>query len=315
MSTLPDTSTDRPTARPGRRRAPLRAVLALAVALVPALLVLGTPGSAQAAGTQTPPGSAWVRTGHFVPGMGKADVVLAPDSPRRTVDPIEDLGYSDVSTYQKLLPGRYTASVSAVDADPDAEPLLSSSFDVTAGEARTVAVVGTADAPRLTLLDDDLTPPQADTARVRLLSATDSTDAVTVRALMGPTVADGAVLGQATPYKTVPAGPWTLALMGADVPESKQAVDIASGSVYTVVVVDAPGGGTELKVVTDAAGAVVTPKGGADTGLGGAAPAAPQASDASTALVAGGLAGLAGVLLLGGAGVLVARRRTAGSPS
>jgi len=256
----------------------LLVALAAVLATLVGLVTLVVPGPARAA-DGVPPGGAWVRVGHFVPGMSKARVTLEPADPGGSSTPMGEIDYGTVSGYRQLTPGTYTATVSgATDEDSgDAAPVLSSSFEVAAGDARTVAVVGTSAQPRLTLLDDDLAPPDPGTARVRLLSASERAGAVTVRAQDGPTVAQDAVLGQATPYATVPAGDWTLTVSGAATPadsdETRQRVDVASGSVYTVVVVDAPAGGVELDVVTDAAGASVTPRGGADTGGGGTAPA------------------------------------------
>ncbi len=116
--------------------------------------------------------------------------------------------------------------------------MLSRSFEVTAGEARTVAVLGTADQPRLALLTDDLTPPRQGTARVRLLSASEAAGTVDVRAVGGPVIAEDAVLGQVTPYVTVPAGTWNLQLTSDSTSATRQRVPLASGSVYTVAVLD-----------------------------------------------------------------------------
>lgn len=276
-------------------------------ALLLGLLVLAVPGAAQAE-DGTPPGKAWVRVGHFVPGMGTTSVDVEPLD--GSSDPTTLAGsarYGDVSTYEQLAPGSYTATVRETSAAADAAPLLSRSFEVTSSEARTIAVVGAADAPRLALLSDDLTPPEPGTARVRLLSAFEGAESVTVQAVDGPTIAEDAVLGQATPYATVPAGSWTLQLESPSAGATLQQVPVASGSVYTVVALDAADGGVELEVVTDAAGTVVAPRGGAETGGGGTAvaqaaaaaqPAAQQAVPAGAGLLA--LAGVVGLLgLLG----------------
>lgn len=213
-----------------------------------------------------PPAQAWLRVGHFVPGMDTVSVELTPRDDASAPVVTDTAAYGDVSSYGRLAAGAYVVTVRQASAQADADPLLSRSLEVVDGEARTIAVVGTSTDPRLALLTDDLTLPAAGTARVRLLSASEQAGSATVRAVDGPVIAAGAVLGQASPYRTVPAGTWTLELEGEDPGTRLERVSVASGSVYTVVVLDAPAGGTELRVVTDAAGAVVAPRGGAKTG-------------------------------------------------
>ena len=292
-------------------RHPLRHRLPHAVtALILGLLVLAAPGTAHAE-NDTVPGKSWVRVGHFVPGMGTTSIDVEPlDGSSAPTTLAGTAKYGDVSTYEQLAPGSYTATVRETSAPADAAPLLSRSFDVTSSKARTIAVIGTSQAPRLAVLSDDLTLPAAGTARVRLLSAFEGADSVTVEAVDGPTIAEGAVLGQATAYATVPAGSWTLRLQSSTATASLQEVDVASGSVYTVVALDAANEGVELQVVIDAAGAMVAPKGGAATGGGGTA--TPQAT--ATEVRGGREAGIAGLgagllAVLAAAGVLSGRRR------
>lgn len=283
-------------------------------ALALLLLVLPAPARAETGGTGgTPPGQSWVRAGSFVPGMGTVAVEVDPvDDDSSPVTLADGAAYGDVSAYDGLPPGGYTATVRDTATDAD-DPVLSRTFEVGAGEARTVAVVGTTADPRLVLLTDDLTPPEPGTARVRLLSAAQTAPAVTVRAVDGPVLAENAVLGEATSYATVPAGSWTLELDGMSAASSLEDVAIAGGSVYTVVVLDAEGDGIALRVVSDAAGAATAPRGGAATGLGGtaapigAAAAAPAASARST-----GGAALLGAVAVGVLALRVRRRTTGG---
>lgn len=289
---------DHRTHHPSRHRFPY-----VVAALLLGLLVLAVPGAAQAE-DGVPPGKAWVRIGHFVPGMGTTSVDVEPlDGSSAPMTLVGSARYGDVSTYEQLAPGSYTATVRETSTAADAAPLLSRSFEVSSSEARTIAVVGTADAPRLAVLSDDLTPPEPGTARVRLLSAFEGAESVTVEAVDGPTIAEDAVLGQATDYATVPAGSWTLQLESSTAGATLQQVPVSSGSVYTVVALDAANGGVTLEVVTDAAGTVVAPKGGAETGGGGTA--TPQAAALQQAVPAG-----AGLLALAGAlGLLALRGR------
>lgn len=246
------------------------------------------PASADSVGAAgaTPPGQAWIRAGHFIPGFGAARIDLRPESGaggQIVMSP--NAGYGDVTAYQKIAPGTYTVSVWDASAPAAAAPALSRSFTATAGKAQTIAVIGTAAAPRLAVLSDDLTPPAAGSARVRVLSASSLAPSVNVMAVGGPTIATDAVLGTTTGYTTVPAGPWTLNLSGASM-SSKQTVTLASGSVYTAVALDSGTTAVTIKVITDAAGAVSTPVGAAATGFGGAAPQAIVSSGSTSMPVA-----------------------------
>lgn len=290
-------------------RAAGRALPAGVLLLLMLLLVVVTAAAGSANAAEPAPGRSWVRVGHFVPGMGTASVELEPlDRPGARVTLAGRAAYGDVTSYEKLAPGRYTATVRDSAAPTGSEPLLSRSVDLSVGGARTVAVLGTVGAPRLVLLDDELTPPTAGTARVRLLSASPAADAVTVQAVGGPTIAEAAVLGQATSYATVPAGSWTLELRSTRASATAQDVPVASGSVYTIVVLDDGSDGVRLEVVTDAAGAVVAPTGGARTGLGGTA-----VDDASPSMLAA--AGFLTALLMVVVGALRWGRRWALGPS
>ena len=272
---------------------PLRALIALVLALLSGVLAASAawaddaPGASGPAGA-TPPGSGWVRAGHFVPGFGAARVDLSPvaDATGSPASVVMSPGaaYGDVTSYQKVAPGDYTVQVRPAADAPTTAPMLSRSFTVTAGSAHTIAVVGAPSSPRLAVLDDDLTPPPAGAARVRLLAASALGQDLTVQAVGGPTLASGAVLGQVTPYVTVPQGSWNLQIT-AGATTGAQEVALAGGNVYTAVALDS---GTQptIKVVTDAAGAAAMPAGAAATGLGGlAAPVSPSPVGPATVLV------------------------------
>lgn len=141
---------------------------------------------------------------------------------------------------------------------------------------------------------------------MRLLPAASAAETVTVTAQDGPTVASQAPFGQATGYAAVPAGLWTLdAVADTDAAtEATTEVDLAAGSVYTLLVLDSDDGLTVTPVV-DAAGMDVMPQGGAQTGGGGlAAGTGDQRAGFPTATAA-----TAGVLLLGLALVVIRSSR------
>jgi Domain of unknown function (DUF4397) len=233
-----------------------------------ALLLFGAASPSAFAEESAPPGKAWIRAGHLVPGVGTTRIDLVPTAGSPTSIVMSPAAsYGDVTGYQKIDPGDYTVYVRPEGASLDTQPLLQRAFSVVSGKATTLAVVGTASDPRFVVLDDDLTPPASNTARVRVLPAASHATNLSVSAEGGPTLTSGAVLGQATDYSSVPAGGWTLQLTSTTGPSATQRVDLASGSVYTAVVLD-NADTVKIKVITDAAGAQTTPVGAAATGGG-----------------------------------------------
>lgn len=305
------TRTPAPIAR-RERRAGLLGALLLVLTILVAALGLGTAGSAAAQGSAgaTPPGAAWIRAGHFVPGFGAARVDLLPEGAAAgapsSVVMSPGATYGDMTSYQKIAPGSYTVQIRSAGAQASSAPMLTRSFSVDAGSAHTVAVVGGASAPRLVVLGDDLTPPAAGSARVRLLDASASASTLDVSAQNGPSIAQGAVLGQVTPYATVPQGTWTLALTATGATSGSQQIRLDSGDVYTAIALDS-NGGLRIQLVTDAAGSAALPAGGAATGFGGLATTAPQPGSAGPA-PSPALATLA-LTALAALGVVLGRRR------
>lgn len=281
------------------RRTPLRLA---GVALVGLVLLLCMSAPAQAdngpAGA-TPPGKAWIRAGHFIPGMAGAGIDLVPEKGSgRTVVLATDATYGKVTSYQKVVPGDYEVTIRSAGFSAGSAPMLQRSVTVKAGNANTVALLGTSKQPRLAILTDDLTAPKAGTARVRVLSGAAVSGTVSVMAVNGPIIASDVVLGQATGYASVPAGKWTLNLTPGSKSASEQTVRLTGGSVYTVVALNGGPHGVKLKVITDAAGATATPKGGAETGLGGMAGRPAGASQASVGSLSASVAGGSVMLLL-----------------
>nr|WP_284289705.1 DUF4397 domain-containing protein [Angustibacter aerolatus] len=196
--------------RPPTRRAPraLVAVLGMLALAVGSFTALSPASAADRAGA----GVAWVRAAHLVPGIGSTRVNLDPAGGTARATPVvmsPGAAYGDVTDYQKVAPGTYTVTVTPTSGGSGA-PMLSRRFTITKGQAMTLAVIGTEAAPRLATLRDDLTPPSAGDVNVRVLPAVSKADALSVQAVNGPVVASDAVLGQATGYRSVPAGSWTL---------------------------------------------------------------------------------------------------------
>ena len=287
---------------------------------------------APSAWAAAPPGQSWVRAAHAVPGLAGMTFTVTggPDQVSRTL--AEDAPYGTVGDYSALPPGRYTAAVRP-PGQPTATPVLTTTFSVGPSSATTLAAIGTTAAPRLATLTDDLTPPPAGQARVRVLPGASGAPTVDVKAQDGPVIADGAVFGQASAYADVPAGPWTLDLSGGG-KSSTATVELKAGGVYTVAITDADDGGLRALPVTDALGTAqaggaaggaagsggsgggdpaasapgaAAPVGGVQTGAGGTAPRA-VATAAQRAGLHEVLWVLAGVALVGTAGLSVGRR-------
>ena len=307
---------------PGRM---LTARLLAACAAAAGLLVGALPAQA-AAPAADGMATAWVRSAHLVPGLGTMSISLVPfagdaagevtkpgvppaDSAdgARVVEPSSR--YGQASEYRQIPQGLYTVAVRPAGAAPDSDPILTGTLDATADQAYTLAALGTKDSPRVQAISDDLRRPEAGSASVRLLAAATGVSSATVTAQGGPVVAEDAQFGRPTGYAAVPAGPWTLDVattrgsggqsMRGEALTGK--VDLASGGVYTVLLLDAADGGLRLQPLVDAQGVGEAPAGGVQTGGGGTAerPADPR--------VLGGL-GLAGTGALALA-VLAARRR------
>jgi hypothetical protein len=281
----------------------LRVLLALTL-----LSLLGIAGAtAGSASTSTATGKAWVRVAHLVPGLGAARIDLKPagGGQNLSVEMSPSAKYGDVTKYQRLVPGTYTVLVSDSDSPASSAPMLSRSLTIAGGKAYTLAVLGTSKAPRLATLSDDLTPPVAGKARVRVLPAASQAPQVTIKAEGGPTIVDNAVLGQASAYAAVPAGTWHLTADTSTGMQVTDSIKVASGSVYTLVLLDGTSGKPSLSLITDAAGTTSAPKGGAATGEGGTATDIVNAGPNATWLVMLVMVGSA--LLVGSA--VVARRR------
>jgi hypothetical protein len=305
------------TIRPGQRRSALLTLpIALLLTLLGALWAVPAQAAAPAQGT-----GAWVRAAHLIPGVGTMTIGLTPfsgdqaTSGTSTVMPAPSkngmreiapaASYGKVTQYQQIPAGFYAIAVWPVNTPTSAPPIITGTLKATAGKAFTVAGLGTKADPRIQALSDDLTPPKAGQTRVRLLPAASSAKTVTVTADMGPTVAQNAAFGQPTGYAAVPSGAWTLKASadGSTATAATSKVNLAGGSVYTLLVLDS-GQGLKVSPVVDASGLDVMPAGGAQTGGGGLAPQPGLAGrfGPSDSVVAGsGLLIAAGLLLAGAA--------------
>ncbi|RBY87204.1 hypothetical protein DQ244_17955 [Blastococcus sp. TBT05-19] len=262
----------------------LSAVLALLVAVGGAVLV-PAPARAEEPGL--------LRVAHLSPDTPAVDVSLTSAAAPGTVltDPgpvvAAELAYGALSEYREVLPGSHAVSIRG--AGSGSAPVLSARVDVAPGQVRTVVLGGAFADLALSPTDDDLSPPPAGTARVRVLAAT-TEPTVDVSFAGGLVPASDLRPGEAGEPLTVPGGRYRASVTGAD---REVPLDLAAGSVVTLLVLDAPGGGTTLRPVVDASGPAVRPAGGVEAG---GAPRLPGTA-LTTALAAVTGAGSAAVRL------------------
>ena len=262
----------------------------LAVAAVTAGTVLVAPPGARAAETGL------LRLAHLSPDTPAVDVYVdsvADPGDGTALLTVPGVGYGTISDYQDVPEGVYTVSMREAGADPATPPVLSTTVQVGADSARTVAGVGRFADLGLEVLEDDLAPPPAGQARVRVVSA--AANAPTLDASAGGTgLATGLAFAEAGDYTPVPADAGPLQVTVAGEP-TELPLDLAAGSVYSVFVLDQPEGGLTVRTVLDAAGAGVVPTGGVETGAGGTA-----ARELEPAVVGGvvGLTALTGLVLV-----------------
>ncbi|SDU83400.1 protein of unknown function [Microlunatus sagamiharensis] len=253
-----------PTAR--RSRTALLLVLGLLLALVGL-----APSAAPAAAKES--GAGWVRLAHLSPDTPSVNVSLTSFGGSESMLKLSDVGYGDVSAYQKVPAGRYVASMTPAGGTAQSTPSITQAVTVADGRAYTVAAVGDNANLRGTVLDDDLRTPKAGSAKVRLLQAAVSAPTATVTAVGGPVLAQDAAFGSSTGYATIEAGVWDVQIAPAGAAPVDTTVTAQPGSVNTIVLLDGPSGQVTAKVVKDASASPKAPKKGTgvDTGGGGTA--------------------------------------------
>lgn len=277
----------------------LAAAVAAAVATL-AALVGGAPAAQAAPGDA----SGWIRAAHLAPGTPEADVRLTPFAGGDSVT-LTGVGYGEVSDYNRVATGLYTIALTAPGAE---RPMVSRSVRVAPDAAVTVVATGKRLEVRTRVVYDDLTPPPAGQARVRLLSGA-SGATVDAQVVDGPLLAEDVAPGTATGYAEVDAQTWSIELTGAaDQDPLVTAVPVRAGGVYTLLALDAPGGGLVLEPIVDSSGAATMPTGGVETGGGGLATTA-EGSAATTGGTDTLTLALVAFVLAGGLSALVVRRR------
>ncbi|WP_246982633.1 DUF4397 domain-containing protein [Halorientalis marina] len=178
---------------------------------------------------------AMVRVSHMSPDAPNVDVYVDGGDPV-----LSDVPFGTTSDYLPLPGGTYTVTITAAgDADTVA---FEGDVSVEAGTSYTVAAIGELTSEdsefRPLVLEDDVSDPGGDSARVRVVHASPDAPAVDVTvAASGDAIVDGAAFGD-TASVTVPANDYTLEIRGdtesndGDVVADYD-VSLNGGTVYT----------------------------------------------------------------------------------
>ena len=237
--------------------------------LVAGLCALGLPTATAA---PAPAGSTGLlRMMHLSPDTPSVDASIDPVSDADAAVVLSGVGYGDVSPYQRVPAGTYTVSARAAGADPATPPVLATTVTVAPGSATTIAAAGRFADLGLAVLTDDLTLPPPGRARTRVVDAAATGSPVDLALGNGTSLADGLGFTGSTGYVDVPGGTSTLRVTGASGNAAELPVELAAGSVATVLVLDRDDGGLTVTTALDAAGPGVVPVGGVAAGAGGTA--------------------------------------------
>ncbi len=284
-----------PLARPRPTRTRLAKAIAACGIAVAAVACTAPAASASA-------GHGWLRLAHLSPNTPAVDVYLYSFGNPNARIVLKHVAYGTVSPYEQVASGEYTVAMRGAGAPASSKPVLSTTVNVAAGAAYTVAGMGPESGLRLQILPDKLvTPPGR--ALVRVIQASLDQQQVTVTAA-GKVLAHKLGFSKLTGYRPVPPGAWTVHAAGESETTSAS-INLAAGTIYTLVVLDDPGH-LAIDALEDAAGSRVAPSGAPTTGLGGTA---PRPGAPLLPWVAAGAAGL--LLASGGAARLLRKPRRA----
>jgi hypothetical protein len=211
----------------------------------------------------------WVRLAHLSPNTPPVDVYLYPYGGATAQIVLKHVAYGTLSPYQSLAPGEYLVAMRGAGAATTTNPVISTQVAVVAGRAYTVAGLGAADALTLQVLDDKLDAPQGK-ASVRVIEASLQSPVVSITA-GGVPVATDLRFPAVSAYQTLDSGPCALRVATQSAADTTQ-LAFSADSTYTLAVLDGAGSVPKVLDLSDAAGTTAIPKGGVNTGFGGAAP-------------------------------------------
>jgi hypothetical protein len=244
----------------------------------------------------------YVRLAHLSPDTPNVDVYLSTVGGSGAPQVFPGVGYGVVSKYLSVPTGTYAVAMRGAGAPATDPPVLTTNVTVNDGKAYMVAGVGKHADLGLKVIEDDLTPPPSGKAKVRVVQASLRAPALDLSIQGGAMIAGNVPFASTTEYFQVQPGRWTLKAQGTTGgPAGNLGVHLEAGDVYSVLVLDAPGGGLKSELRLDAAGMGQPPTGGVQTGAGGTRRGPDQRVPLGVALA----------VLLGAAGFGIARYRRA----
>jgi len=227
----------------------------------------------------------WIRLAHLSPNTPPVDVYLYSFGNSHAMIVLHHVSYGTVSPYERVTAGEYTVAMRGAGASPSSQPVLSTSVQIAAGGAYTVAGMGPAKGLRLQVLNDRLTTPRG-RSLVRVIQASLRYQKITVMA-NHRTLAKSLDFAHVTNYVSTPPGSFDVHFAGMGAKGSAN-ISLTAGTIHTLVVLDSSNKGLEIANLEDSAGSAVLPQGGANTGLGGTAPTPGPSPVLWVSLVAAG---------------------------
>jgi hypothetical protein len=267
-----------------------RAVTLLALSGFCLGISAAAPFSASAATTSASTSSAgdgWIRLAHLSPNTPAVDVYLYSFGDSSAMIVLKHVSYGTVSPYEAVAAGDYSVAMRAAGAAPTSAAVLSTSVQIDAGHAYTVAGMGPESGLRLAVLEDQLTTPPGQSV-VRVIQASLKQPVVTVT-FGGVTLASNLKLGNVSAYQNVSPGDETVQVTAGGGDPATVVVSLAADTVHTLVVLDGSNG-LEVVNLEDAAGNSAIPAGGVQTGFGGTAPHGPPSPTPWLVVIAAGAA-------------------------
>lgn len=257
------------THRLGRLFTAFTLATGLVIAVAPALAAAPALASTSAASSgKTAAKTGWIRLAHLSPNAPAVDVYLYSIGNSNAMIVLHHVSYGTVSPYEAVPSGGYTVAMRGAGKPAHSPPVLSTTVNVQAGHAYTVAGMGPASGLRLQVLNDALSTPHGKSL-VRIIQASLKQTRVTVT-VGGQVVTHNLAFGSATSYVPVAPGSVRVHVAGSSMTTSST-VSLAADTTHTIVVLDDPGH-LSIDTLTDAAGSTALPSGGPQTGFGGMAP-------------------------------------------
>ncbi len=270
---------------------PLLSRLLAGLALSAGLAGVLAPAASAATAKPMPSMDGWMRLAHLSPNTPAVDVYLYSFSSPHATLVLHHVAYGTVSPYTKVAAGAYTVAMRGAGVSPSSPPVLSTTVQVAAGAAYTVAGMGPASGVRLQVLPDRLTTPMGKIL-VRVIQASMQQHLVTVTAGQ-QVLASNLAFGKLTTYQVANPGTWSFRAVG-DSEDASRTIKLVPDCIHTIVILDGPGRHLRIDDLLDSAGSMMMPTGGVSTGLGGTAPRPASPAPWLMTMGAGTLLALAG---------------------